>query len=79
MEVMPTLEGTAGSVLQTGTSKVFEPAEIRPEVLELPPVVIEDFASPADYHRALRPAFDALWNAGGELRCGYFTENGELQ
>ena len=29
------------------------------------PVIIEDYGSLEDYRQALKPLFDALWNAGG--------------
>jgi hypothetical protein len=29
------------------------------------PVIIEDYDSLEDYRQALKPIFDALWNAGG--------------
>ncbi|MGE0854201.1 MAG: hypothetical protein AB7O44_32100 [Hyphomicrobiaceae bacterium] len=32
----------------------------------LPEVLINDFGTPADYQRALRPIIDALWNMGGK-------------
>jgi len=45
-------------------------------VLTLPECVIENYGAEIDYHRAVRPAFDALWNAIGHSRSQYFNENG---
>lgn len=49
---------------------------IMQDALELPEIVIEDYGTTDDYQRALRPAFDALWNAGGYPRCNYFNVDG---
>jgi hypothetical protein len=44
--------------------------------LELPEIIVDDFATEVDYQRAIRPAFDALWNAAGFSRSRHFGENG---
>lgn len=41
------------------------PPTLRISTLRLPICVIEDFGDRADHLAALRPALDALWNAGG--------------
>ena len=45
-------------------------------VIKLPECVIEQYSTDvADYHRAVRPAFDALWNAVGFAKSTFFDEN----
>ncbi len=44
--------------------------------LLLPETLITSFGTPLDYGKALRPAFDVLWNAAGKPRCTYFNESG---
>jgi hypothetical protein len=44
--------------------------------LLLPTVIVEDYGCPEDYARALRPIFDALWNAAGFARCTYYDAEG---
>ena len=39
----------------------------------LPEVTISDYDTVQNYHRLMRPAFDALWNAAGFSRCTYFN------
>lgn len=74
--VMLSLEGIRGSILVTNNDWALKSEEISADTLELPPVVIEDYGSSAGYQRAMRPIFDALWNAGGHARCNYFTVDG---
>lgn len=76
--VMITLEGVRGAYLGYSQSQwLDDPAIIRQDILKLPPVVIADYGTPQSYQAALRPAFDALWNAGGLSGCTYFTDDGE--
>jgi hypothetical protein len=45
-------------------------------IIKLPDCIIEPYsANRADYHRAVRPAFDALWNAVGFSESKFFDEN----
>lgn len=46
------------------------------DVLRLPEGFLEDYGETVDYHRAVRPAFDALWNAIGYPRSQFFDEDG---
>jgi hypothetical protein len=41
------------------------PSVLRNQVLQLPAVTIEGYDGKADYGRALKQIFDALWNAAG--------------
>ena len=45
-------------------------------VLNLPTCVLEDYGSDLDYHKAVRPAFDALWNATGRFKSLWFNDDG---
>jgi hypothetical protein len=49
------------------------------EPLLLPDVLIDDYGSPKDYAKALRPTLDALWNAAGFSRCTYYSAGGDWQ
>lgn len=75
--VMITAQGVRGAHLGYSETQWYtDPAVIRRDELQLPPVVIGEYASPDHYVRALRPAFDALWNAGGLPSCTYFDAAG---
>ena len=44
-------------------------------VIKLPECVIEQYSTDvADYHRAVRPAFDALWNAVGFAKSTFLMK-----
>ena len=75
--VMVTLQGVEGAlyIVDMGIST----DEIRPlplNKMNLPECVIEDYGTMEDYHRSLRPAFDALWNAVGYHKAHTFNSNG---
>ncbi|MEW8659532.1 MAG: ATP-binding protein [Candidatus Thiodiazotropha endolucinida] len=42
----------------------------------LPECVLESYGTTQDYHKAIRPAFDAVWNAIGYARSQFFNEDG---
>lgn len=44
--------------------------------LLLPECLLEDYGTEVDHHSAVRPAFDALWNAIGYPRSQWFNEEG---
>lgn len=46
------------------------------DILNLPECILEDFGDHVDHHRAVRPAFDALWNAIGYSQSQFFNEEG---
>ena len=46
------------------------------DLLPLPECLLEDYGTDLDHHRAVRPAFDALWNAIGFVRAQFFSEEG---
>lgn len=78
LAVMLTFDEIYGAVLGVSNARMaFDPPEpILRSVLELPEVIIEDYGSAEDYQRALRPAFDALWNAGGFSAAEGFDADG---
>jgi hypothetical protein len=43
--------------------------------LLLPEIIINDYGSEHDYQKAMRPAFDALWNAVDYAASRYFNES----
>ena len=45
----------------------------------LPRVVIEDYGSFEEYRQALKPVFDALWNAGGYEGSESYGPDGQWQ
>lgn len=75
--LMLTLEGVQGAryaVMDNrwGDEEVPLPAD----VLTLPECTLEDYGTEVDHHRAVRPAFDALWNAIGYARSQFFNQVG---
>lgn len=77
LSIMITLVGVRGAFLGYAQSQSYEPTPaLRQDVLELPPGVLEEYRTDNVYDSVLRPAFDALWNAGGLSRSTYFDEAG---
>jgi len=74
---MLTLQNVKGATYLVGDRQwMFQPNRINKATLELPESVVENFGSALDYHRALRPIFDVLWNAAGIGEAGFFDEQG---
>ncbi len=46
------------------------------DLILLPECFLEDYGEIADHHRAVRPAFDALWNAIGYSESQFFNDEG---
>jgi hypothetical protein len=74
---MVTLEGVEGAVYAVRDNPYGDsiPTLDRP-VLYLPECVVNEYGSADSYHRAIRPAFDTLWNAIGYPASQFFDENG---
>ena len=75
--ILFTLEGVRGvgyAVLR-GMFDDHLPA-IEREILFLPECLINEYGPEADYHRAVRPAFDALWNTTGRACAQSFSDDG---
>lgn len=75
--IMITLQGVRGARLGVVPQPLDDPPKLDRDVLELPEVIIERYGTDKDYHRAVRPAFDALWNTGGFFKSPYFNAAGE--
>jgi hypothetical protein len=76
--LMISLQGVRGAYLAVRREQFLydDSSPMLRDSLELPEVTIDSFGEPADYHRAARPAFDALWNAAGYVRSQHFDEEG---
>ncbi len=75
--VMLTLTEIRGSFLISQANPWFEELQqIQRDDLPLPEIVINDFGTPEDYQRAMRPALDVLRNAAGYSGCNFFNEEG---
>ena len=75
--VLFTLEGVKG-VRYTALGGVFNmpgPA-IEREILYLPECLINEYGSEPDYHKAVKPAFDTLWNTAGHPFAQSFSADG---
>ena len=75
--VMFTLEGVRGANYAVERNPWGDYKRPLPqELMRLPECVLEDYGTTADHHRAVRPAFNALWNAIGYSRSQFFDEEG---
>lgn len=75
--VLITLEGVVGvryAVHETRYGR--RVPTIERDVLCLPECVVNEYGSDADYHRAVKPAFDALWNTTGRAKAETFSDDG---
>lgn len=75
--VMISLQEIAGALLGIG-GDIYDfssPAPFRNSELLLPEIMIEDYGTAEDYQRAMRPAFDALWNSAGYAASQYFNDD----
>lgn len=73
-----TIEGFRGALLAVPDRhrSYEENTPISYDVLQLPEFVIEDYGTAADYEKAIHPAFDAMWNAGGYPNARSFDAEG---
>ena len=53
------------------------PVYFRHSVMSLPECIINEYGAEIDYHRAVKPAFDALWNAAGYPSAQTFSPDGQ--
>jgi hypothetical protein len=70
-----TLEGVEGAIYAISQNAQELPPFTQP-VVTLPECLIDSYGDNIDYHRAVRPAFDTLWNSVGEARDMLFDDNG---
>jgi hypothetical protein len=74
--IMLTFQNVAGKFVGTSFSQGENGNEITESDLSLPPCAIEEYSTKLEIARLLRPAFDALWNAGGHESCPHYDQNG---
>lgn len=75
--VMFTLEGIKGAKYVVKENPWGdEEIPLPDEVLFLPECVLEDYGEILQYHKGVRPAFDALWNAIGYSKSQFFNQDG---
>lgn len=76
--LMFTLEGVKGAkyaVYSDILESHYDPP-LPESTLSLPVCILEEYGTALDYHKAVRPAFDALWNTIGYPKSQYFNEEG---
>jgi hypothetical protein len=74
--IMITLEGMKGAKYVVKSNILFEDVLLAENILRLPECVLDEYGSNLDYHKAVRPAFDTLWNSIGYPRSQNFNEDG---
>lgn len=75
--VLLTLEGVKGIPYRPHSGTLDDPPPvIERDVLRLPECVVNEYGPDADYHRAVKPAFDALWNTTGRAKAETFSDDG---
>jgi hypothetical protein len=76
--VIVSIQGVQGkSVIYQGAEAFMEEGvPLKHDTISMPEIVIDQFGSPEDVRKAMRPAFDALWNAAGAAHSTVFDENG---
>lgn len=75
--VLITLEGVKNAAYKVGNN-IFDDPEpvIERDVVFLPECVINEYGDNAEYQRAVKPAFDALWNTAGRVPAQTFSADG---
>ena len=75
--VMITLNEVRGAYLRHNINGMFfdDAFPFSQEGYDLPEIMIESYGTDDDYVSALKPAFDALWNAAGRAESPYFDED----
>lgn len=75
--IMITLEGVKDAAYKVHNSIFGDPEPvIERDVVFLPECVINEYSEVAVYHRAVKPAFDALWNTAGCISAQTFSNDG---
>jgi hypothetical protein len=78
--VMITLEGVEGAICNVGLNPwphIRTPPALERSDLFLPECLINEYGTNIDYQRAMKPAFDALWNAADYPSAQTFSEDGQ--
>lgn len=77
LAVLFTLEGVKGIRYEVKVNNLDDSApSIERDILCLPDCLINEYGPDADYHRAVKPAFDALWNTAGRVAAQSFSSDG---
>lgn len=75
--VLITLEGIKDAAYKVSNSTFDDPEPvIERDVVFLPECVINEYGDKAEYQRAVKPAFDALWNTAGRVSAQTFSHDG---
>ena len=76
--VMITLEGVkdAHYVVNNDGWGNYGP-QLPENTITLPECIVDEYGTELNYHKAIRPAFDALWNAIGYSKSQFFDKNGK--
>ena len=75
--LMITLQGVKGALYAVKDNPWGEELPTLPEeVLTLPECILPDYGTETQHHRAIRPAFDALWNGLGYSKSEFFNSDG---
>lgn len=71
------LEGVLGAAYAVNADTFADPEPpIDKDILYLPECYIENYGATIDYHKAVKPAFDALWNASEFSSAQSFNNEG---
>jgi hypothetical protein len=79
LALMITLTGVLGARYMIRDRLEDYPPPFAYDMMTLPECLLEDYGEEVDRHRAIRPAFDALWNAAGYDRAQSFDGEGRWQ
>ena len=74
--LMVTFDSVKDADYAVGMSTYRRSPRLPRDRLRLPECMLEEYGTDIDHHRAVRPAFDALWNAIGYARSQWFNEDG---
>ena len=76
--ILFTLQGVKGAAYKVSDSIFNDPEpEIGRDIVFLPECIINEYGETIEYHRAVKPAFDALWNTAGRSSAQSFSANGQ--
>lgn len=75
--VFVTLHGVKGVIYKIRANPDEPEPQIDSDLIRLPDCIIHGYGTADDYKAAVKPAFDALWNAAGEPYARSFLPNGK--
>lgn len=75
--ILITLEGVKDAAYKIHDNVFGDPEPVMErDLVFLPECVINEYGDAADYHRAVKPAFDALWDIAGFVSAQTFSAEG---